>query len=363
MENKPQEQKKSSDRHAETDTKINCWINSEASAHLTEVMQTCRLNKTEAVETILIEHGTSQALKQTQAIMPQEIKEICERCTKKGCPAYPRFDADAQEMLCVFTSEGKEPKILHRSLVEFEACSDSPILVSMARKRDLEQKFERETETLKTEAGKVPKLEAYGVALREMLTTKDGEHSKDTAEIYRVVGLLTDSHKANDKLTRQLQPMQTYITENKKLSNWRLHTANYLLRVLEERDALEIDNDFQRKRADELSHDKVVEKNAYLTVQLSGRDEKIAGLKTEIKQVQALNEVQERKATELISETRKMLTEFKQFLPSNLIQCQQCVDGTTMREYLRNIRKQINDFEGYLETTMPTPKDNLERFI
>jgi hypothetical protein len=33
-----------------------------------------------------------------------------------------------------------------------------------------------------------------------------------------------------------------------------------------------------------------------------------------------------------------------------------------MREYLRNIQKQIIDFEGYLETTMPTPKDNLERY-
>ena len=351
MENKSQEQKKSSDRHAETDTKINCWINSEASAHLTEVMQTYRLNKTEAVETILTEHGTSQTLGQAQAIMPQEIQEIFEKCKKKGCPASPYFVAEAQKALCVFPFEGKEPKILQRPIPELKACSAAPILISMARKRALEEDFQYRTEALTAQIDRaeedMPKLHAYDKALREMLIGKDGEIAQHMGEIYRLANLLNEKGKANDKLTRKLQPMETYITKNEKVSNWRLHTANYLLRVLEERDALQTDNDFLTTQVKELSHDSLAEKCAFLTVQLSKKGEEIVGLKKDGEAKEALADKRTQTLNEVISKASSLFSELRQFVPL----------------YAKGYADMIENFEGYLKTMKATPKDSLERFI
>jgi hypothetical protein len=330
----------------------------------------------ETLRAIINQLRTLQSSPTLKTSMPQEIEETLEKCKKKGCPAYPYFDAETQEVLCVFPYEGKEPKIVRRSTPELKACSDAPILISMTRKRALEEDFQCRTEALTAQIDRAEEDHVDDKALVERLIERENEsvteRVKNVGEIRRLAGLLKDRDTVNQQLRRQLQPMQTYITENKKLSEWRLHTANFLLRVLEERDALETDNEQQRKTIEELSHDVLVETNKELSDRLeeakqllkvreNAKNDLIGEYKTEIEKVQALNEVRERKTTELISETRKMLTEFKQFLPSNLIQCQQCVDGTTMREYLRNIRKQINDFEGYLETTMPTPKDNVLR--
>jgi len=361
MENKPQE----------TDSihiQAKLW-NTEEKAFWQQFKQTNGLTEnSETLRAIVNQFRTSLSSPTLKASLP----EGCYHCDLHGVLATNKKG----ELIvrCIVRLENKQPITKDRSISEAETCSQKPTYITMPTKA----KFESQIETLTVEKDRAKEDAAYEKNLSEKLIERDNErakeHSKDTTEIHRLAGLLKDRDTVNQQLTRKLQPMQTYITENKKLSEWRLHTANFLLRVLEERDALETDNEQQRKTIEELSHDVLIETNKELSDRLeeakqllkvreNAKNDLIGEYKTEIRKVQALNEVQEQKTTRLISETRKMLTEFKQFLPSNLIQCQQCVDGTTMREYLRNIQKQINDFEGYLETTMPTPKDNLEGFI
>jgi hypothetical protein len=342
MENKPQETDSIHIQGKLSNTEEKAfWQQFKQTNGLTENSETLRavVNQLRALQ-------SSPTLKTS---MPQEIEETLEKCKKKGCPAYPYFDADAQEMLCVFTSEGKEPKILHRSFVEFEACSDSPILVSKARKKELEEDFQYRTETLTAQIDRAAEDHADDKALTEKLIERDNErvieHAKDTTEIRRLAWLLGEKGKANDKLTRQLQPMKTYITKNEKLSNWRLHTANYLLRVLKEKDTLEMDNDFLIKRVEELSHDSLAEKNAFLTVQDGKKDEQIVGLNAEIEKVQALAEKRLQTLNEVISKASSLFRELRQFVPL----------------YAKGYADMTENFEGYLKTV--APKDSLERFI
>ena len=303
--------------------------------------------------------------------MPQEIQEIFERCKKKGCLASPYFVAEAQKALCVFPFEGKEPKILHRPIPELKACSGAPILVSMARKRDLEQKFERETETLKAEAGKVPKLEVYGVALREMLTTKDRKHASEnvhnTEEIYRLANLLDVGNKEKDKLTRQLQPLQGLLTEKGTLNSKVFEMGNSLVEANHKIATLETDNAYKDKVIENLSESELSKLNSELLkesdalhLELAEKSKVISDYELDIEKVEALNEVQQRKTTEVISETRKMLRELRQYCPRLQIIN---LDPTNhpMQTYILTVQKKIEQFEGYLKTM--TPKDNLEGFI
>jgi hypothetical protein len=304
---------------------------------------------------------------QSSPILKASLPDGCYRCDLNGVLTTNKKG----ELIvrCIERLENKQPITRDRFISEAETCSQKPTYIKLPTKEKYELAIQLLNGQLDREAENTDRLlrehDHYeGIKKESLLKDLDIE---DLAKYQKEI------EKQLKEAKQKLEPMETYITKNTKLSNWRLHTANYLLRVLEERDALETDNEQQRKTIEELSHDVLVETNKELSDRLeeakqllkvreNAKNDLIGEYKTEIEKVQALNEVRERKTTELISETRKMLTEFKQFLPSNLIQCQQCVDGTTMREYLRNIRKQINDFEGYLETTMPTPKDNLERY-
>jgi hypothetical protein len=370
MENKPQDYHKTE--------KINLRATHQEKTLFEEIGREFGTKPTPTLNRLMQEHQEhkklqgSQALGQTQAIMPQEIQEICERCKKKGCPAYPYFDAEAQKVLCVFPYEGKEPKIVRRSTPELKACSDAPILISMTRKRALEEDFQCRTEALTAQIDRAEEDHVDDKALVERLIGRENEsvteRVKNVGEIRRLAGLLKDRDTVNQQLTRKLQPMQTYITENKKLSSWRSHTANYLLRVLDEMKIVETDRNFLKQQVEEFSHDPLVEKNASLMVEvgkrdmiITNKDEQIQGLKDEIQNQADVITARKQEILGIVSATQKMLREFKEFLPSNLMRCQQCVDGFAVKEYLRNTRKQIVDFEGYLETMMPTPKDNVLR--
>jgi hypothetical protein len=278
----------------------------------------------------------------TAQAMPQEVKEISEKCKNKGCPAYPYFDAKSQEMLCVFPFEGKEPKISRRSIVESKACSDAPILVSMARKREMEQEFETQLKALTAQLEEMPKLHAYNKALREMLIERDSDIT--TLENYQ-----KQTEKQLKEANRKLQPMQDLLTEKDTLKSEVFDVKNALLRRDEEIGILKTDNEQLRKIVQELSHDALIETNRELSdhleearqllkVEENGKIGLIGEYKTEIEAKEALVAKRSQTLNEVISKTLSLFADVKRFLPKDI-------------EYEINVmRKTMEQFEGYLET-------------
>lgn len=143
------------------------------------------------------------------------------------------------------------------------------------------------------------------------------------------------------------EPIKSLYADLQKISKWRLHLSNYTLHILNERKALETDNDFLRKQIEELSHDSLAEKNAFLKVELGKRDQDIEGLKSEIQKLEELNKWEHQKIINLTSETRKMLRDFNTYLPKSL-------EPYDISTYIKDVKKKIEQFESYLNTLLPS---------
>jgi hypothetical protein len=323
--------------------------------------------------TYFLEHSTSKPLEQTpsKVSIPEEIKAIFQTCKKKGCLAYPYFDSEAQEGICVFPFEGKEPKISRRSIAELKACSDTPILVSMARKKELEEEFQYRTETLIAQIDRGEKEHLHRIALMEKLKERDQEHLEDVAEIHRLAHKGDDREKVIDKLRRQLQPMQEIIKAKEGLESEVKKMKNGLLERIEENNTLQNDNEYLRRQNEELSHDTLIEKTKELTTQLEDakqyvkvqeaqKNREIGELKADIRQLEALNEKEIREKAEISSKIRSFLRDAKQSIPTygeaegNLLPKSQIGINDALAfqvaKYLGNIRKLIENLEGYLNT-------------
>ncbi|MCJ7633404.1 hypothetical protein MUP77_13580 [Candidatus Bathyarchaeota archaeon] len=327
MDNKPQETDSIHIQARLTDT--------EEKAFWQQFKQTRGLKDAETLRAIINQLRTSQSSPTLKTSLP----DGCHRCDLHGVLTTNKKG----ELIvrCIERIENKQPITKDRTISEAETCSQKPTYIKMPTKERYELEIRLLDAQLDREAENTDELlrkDAYyeGIKTESMQEHADNKTFESRQEILE---------KELRKAKADLKPMQTYITKNEKLSNWRLHTANYLLRVLKERDTFEMDNDFLTKQVEELSQDRLAEKCASLTVQLSKSGEDIKGLKKEVEAKELVAEKRTLTLNEVISKASSLFGELRQFVPL----------------YAKGYADMIEDFEGYLKTV--TPKDSLERFM
>lgn len=175
------------------------------------------------------------------------------------------------------------------------------------------------------------------------LKEKDEEHDKDVGEIRRLAEKLDLKEKANDKLTRQLKPMEEIINAKEALTSEVSGMKNGLLERDEKIAILETDNVYKDQIIQKLSESEILKENDGLRLQLAQKGKLIIDYDIEIKKLEALNEAEQGTTTRVISETRKMVRDFKENLPASL-------EPYDISTYIKNIQKRMEQFEGYLQT-------------
>jgi len=273
-----------------------------------------------------VDEAHSFALKQMQKgkiAFEGNIPENCKSCPKCG------FIIKNGKMLCITKKTETDP--IRGDWIPLEVaktCSEKPFNTPINKKT--REQFERELSNME-------KMKIYH--------QKRADNLRPKAEHLPIVE--KELRETKQELENVQKPIKNLYAELQKTRTWRLHLANYLLRIMNERKALETDNDFLRKQVEELSHDSLAEKNAFLTVELGKRNRDIEDLKTEIQKLEDLNKWEHQKIINLTSETRKMLRDFNQYLPTSL-------EPYDIQQYIKNIQKKIEQFENYLNTLLPS---------
>jgi DNA repair exonuclease SbcCD ATPase subunit len=232
-------------------------------------------------------------------------KTVCDKSVSEKCQACPLFGGFFNEKItCVLKLENKQPTIKHRSLLEAQACSTMPTLITLERKNELMQ-------------------EMHNVENRE-------KYWKEQAEKVR-------------------KPTQDLLAEKATLTSRCSELQNALVTRLDEISTLKKEKEQLKKLIEELSHDTLVEKNAFLTVELGNKDKEIRHLKAEAEKLDALVRKEKQEKADIISQVSKLLREIK--APTlDLTQCNQCLEGYDIVTFAKDFRKKIDDFVGYLNT-------------
>jgi len=178
----------------------------------------------------------------------------------KQCPLYSGLSAG--KVLCVLKLENKQPLIKYRSLVEAQACSMTSTLITLERKGELVNDLKNANN--RAEYSK----EALEKARRDIDADLETLRKQKDAEI--------------DDLKR---PMEEVLTESNTLKSrcaaLQTELRNAFVGRSEEIAILEMDNAQLRQQVEEMSHDPIVEKSSFLTVQVAEKEKIIADLKLE----------------------------------------------------------------------------------
>jgi hypothetical protein len=196
-------------------------------------------------------------------------------------------------------------------------------------------------------------IEQFDTEITLLTTERDnaiGRHQRDYRKLEKMKATEEKLERAQseiDFLNAQLKPVEN---------------------LLEQKTALENDNEFKIERMKELeaivetqSHDALIQKNQELMTRI---DECEADLKSEytshkmeseqakgeIEKLEALVKIQKDQKTDILFTMEKTLKDFKQFLPETSSTCKQCVSGFDWKEYRQNTLKVIQNLEGYLQT-------------
>ncbi len=119
---------------------------------------------------------------------------------------------------------------------------------------------------------------------------------------------------------------------------------NALVERIEQIAALETDNIELRMRNEELSKDRLIEKNSFLTVQIAKTQNDVEDSKTEVEKLTALAEMRKQNRDELINQINKTFSDFKQYAPTT-------AEPYEMRQYIIKVLKRIENFKQQLEVT------------
>jgi len=264
---------------------------------------------------------------------------------------------------CILRLENKQPISVDRSISEAETCSQKPTYIKLPTKEKYEHDIQLLNGQLDREAENTDQLlreSGYyeGIKNESLQQAQDNKTLESRQEIME-----KELRKANAKL----EPMEDLLTEKETLTSKVSEMGNSLVERDHKIATLETDNAYKDKVIENLSESELSKLNSELLkesdalhLELAEKSKVISDYELDIEKVEALNEVQQRKTTEVISETRKMLRELRQYCPRLQIIN---LDPTNhpMQTYILTVQKKIEQFEGYLKTM--TPKDNLEGFI
>lgn len=303
-------------------------------------------NRNIALKTICQEHEQSKEfqdkiLKQSKTMLGQTssqtlIPEGCRSCSLVGLV----IEIKGQPMMvCILRKENKQPIIKYRSIDEAKVCSLKPTYISKATQKEYERQLEILGIQLDREEEKVTRLEkkdAYYEELRKTVIQKDQDNK--TLESYE-----KDLEKKLKQAKRQLKPMESLIMEKEKLESKVSEMGNALLERDDTIATLNMNVDYLNGIIEERSEDKVFEENQLLKVKLGQAKQQIGDYVEEIKKLDALIEKERLQKNELIMKVSQKLIDLKRYAPASL-------ERYELTTYLRNVRKTIENFEGYLNT-------------
>jgi hypothetical protein len=346
-ENKSQEQKKSLDRHGETDTKISCWIDAESAENVKQVMEKHKCNKTTAIQIIL--KGNKQGKQTEEATGSHEESTI-------QCPYGALLKDD--KVYCDNPEKKNLPK--------------DRIILSKVCQKCLERCDERneiidQLKTLKTLVYVCPIAfvsqgdhdqqheDIYGLPCIKnpdfdcrAFADQFSEEKKDDPEFYRQWNECPFQNKEKRKLfinrleNLNLHPKQDLLTEKGTLTSKDSEMPNPLLKTLEEISILQTDNEFLRTENNKLSESALLKENDSVRLQVIELEKKINEYyEPEIKKVQLVADKRFNILNEVISKTNTLFGNLKQNLP-------------TYAKGYGDMLKQIEEFEGYLQIIIKT---------
>jgi len=307
-------------------------------------------NRNIALTILCQEHGQlkelqEKILKQSKTMLGQTSSEtlIPEGC--RSCPlAGLVIEMKGQPMMvCILRDENKQPSIKCQPLYLAQVCCRKPIHISKPTQRKYESSIETLNIQLEGEKEKVTRLEkkeTYYDKLRKTIIQKDQDNK--TLESYEK-DLEKKLREVNRKLNQIEKPMQDLYAERAELKVGLGNMQNVLLTKNTEIATLTTDNEQLREQVQKLSENTLLNENDSLRVQLIGRDTQIKEQNDEIQKLEALRDKKEMILKDILSRTGKMLREFKQYAPASL-------EPYELTAYLKNVRKTIENFEGYLNT-------------
>lgn len=156
---------------------------------------------------------------------------------------------------------------------------------------------------------------------------------------------IRDKLAAKDKEIEELRkPNEALLTEKSNLQTELQNMKNALVERIEQIAVLETDNIELRMQNEELSKDRLVEKNSFLMVQIAKTQKDVEDLKTEVEKLTALAEMRKQNRDELINQINKIFSDFKQYVPTT-------ADPYEMRQYITKVLQRIENFEQQLEVT------------
>jgi DNA repair exonuclease SbcCD ATPase subunit len=350
MENKPQE---TDSIHIQG--KLS---NTEEKAFWQQFKQTHGLTEnSETLRAIVNQLRTSQSSPTLKTSLP----EACYHCDLNGVLTTNKKG----ELIvrCILRLENKQPITKDRTISEAETCSQKPTYIKLPTKEKYEHDIQLLNGQLDREAENTDQLQREHDYYERIKIESMQEHADNKTLESRQEILEKELRKAK----AELEPMEDLLTEKATLASKVSEMGNSLVERDHKIATLETDNAYKDELISKLSeselsklNSEILKESDALHLELADKSQVISDYELDIEKVEALNEVQQRKTTEVISETRKMLRELRQYCPRLQITN---LDPTNhpMQTYILTVQKKIEQFEGYLKTM--TPKDNLEGFI
>jgi hypothetical protein len=105
--------------------------------------------------------------------------------------------------------------------------------------------------------------------------------------------------------------------------------------------SLKTDNEFLKKALEEQSHDKLLEENQYLKVQLGQKNADNERKQNRIREVEQLLEIEKRQKGEFVTRVLRTVRECKEYMPSTN-------EGFSIAEYKRNSLKSMTNLQDYI---------------
>jgi uncharacterized protein YoxC len=280
--------------------KLNADIYKSDFALIAEVQRTCNLlSRKEAI------HRLCDAYRGIKSDASGNTPACPEDC--KNCELFSGVDKD--KVICVLKLENKLPNIKHISLIDAEACSRIPTLITLERKTELQIEMTRLRGQIKKD------WEAYQATIQSLQKQYDG-------------------------ISR---PHKELLSKYERLKSRASVLKNGLVRKIEEIERLSLAIQGLNGQIGELSANKVVEKNAFLLTEIGRKDENIEDLKRELEGQEALVEHKNRVINDIVTEFSKALRDFKQYRPTT-------TDPYQLHDYIEKVGQKIQNLEGFIAT-------------
>lgn len=113
--------------------------------------------------------------------------------------------------------------------------------------------------------------------------------------------------------------------------------------------SLKTDNEYLKATVEQQSHDKFLEENQYLKVQLAQKNTEIDSKDKRIREVEQLLEIEKRQKGEIVNRVLRTVREFKDYMPLENQQCKVCIEGFTIKQYVGNASKSMTNLEDYIK--------------